>query len=53
MMLMEAALFGFVVGIVFAGVAVGVFALFALWDGRKRSIPFADSITQWRKKDEQ
>jgi len=53
-MLIEAALFGFVVGLVFAGVTVGVFALLALWDGRKeRSLPFSDPTIQWKKKDEQ
>jgi hypothetical protein len=53
-MLIEAALFGFVVGLVFAGVAVGVFALLAFWDGRKeRSIPVSDPTIQWKKRDEQ
>jgi len=53
-MLIEAALFGFVVGLVFAGVAVGVFALLAFLDGRKkRTLPFSDPTIQWKKKDEQ
>jgi ABC-type antimicrobial peptide transport system permease subunit len=51
-MLIEAALFGFVGGLVFAGVVIGVCLLIARWQERKeRTLPFSDPTIQWKKRD--